>query len=265
MFADAAAYERFMGRWSAVLAPAFVDAVFDPSPGGAPPAVVLDLGCGTGNLSAELLDRWPGTRVVAVDPAPAFVTAAAARLPADRARVVVGSAMDLPEPDGSVDAALAMLVLNFVPDPAVGVLEMRRVTRPGGVVGAAVWDYGGGMAMLRTFWDAAAAVHPGARAVDEALAAPARAGGVEVLFTGACLVGVEGGLVEVPMEFPSFDDYWDPFLGGVGPAGDFVRALDDGGREALRLELERRLGAAPVRMTSTARWVRGTVPAGSAG
>lgn len=259
MFADAVAYQRFMGRWSEVLAPLFVDAVFGPAPD--PPAVVLDVGCGTGNLSAEVLARWPGTRVVGVDPAPPFVATAAARLPAERARVVVGSAMDLPEPDGSVDAALAMLVLNFVPDPVAGVSEMRRVTRPGGAVGAAVWDYGGGMAMLRTFWDAAASVHPAAAAVDEALAAPARAGGVERLFTDAGLVSVEAGVVEVPMEFGSFDDYWGPFLDGVGPAGDFVGQLDEAGREALRAELERRLGSGTIRMTSTARWVRGTNPA----
>jgi SAM-dependent methyltransferase len=260
VFADATAYERFMGRWSARLAPGFVDAVLGPSATAAP-GTVVDVGCGTGNLSVELVTRWPTTRVVGVDPSPPFVEAARSRLPGDRARVVVGSAMELPEPDASADAALAMLVLNFVPDPAVGAAEMARVTRPGGVVGAAVWDYGGGMAMLRSFWDAAAAVHPGAGAVDEALARPAQSGGVEALFAAAGLQDVEGGVVEVPMRFESFDDYWVPFLDGVGPGGDFVRALDAEGREALRTELQRRLGTGAIEMTSTARWVRGTVPA----
>jgi SAM-dependent methyltransferase len=259
VFADATAYERFMGRWSARLAPGFVDAVLGASAAGAPETVV-DVGCGTGNLSMELVSRWPTTRVVAVDLSPPFVEAARSRLPADRARVVVGSAMELPEPDASADAALAMLVLNFVPDPAVGAAEMARVTRPGGVVGAAVWDYGGGMAMLRTFWDAAAALYPRAKAVDEALARPAQVGGLEALFDAAGLTDVEGGLLEVPMRFDSLEDYWAPFLDGVGPGGDFVRALDADGREALRAELGRRLGSGAIEMTSTARWVRGTVP-----
>ncbi|WP_377644233.1 class I SAM-dependent methyltransferase [Oryzobacter terrae] len=259
MFGDAAAYERFMGRWSARLAPGFLDSVLGDAPGDGP-GTVLDVGCGTGNLAAEVLARWPRTHVVAIDPSPPFVAAARERLVPGRARVQVGSALQLPEARGTVDAALALLVLNFLPDPARGATEMRRVTRAGGVVGAAVWDYGGGMAMLRTYWDAAATVHPGAGAVDEALARPARAGGVEALFHGAGLEDVGGGLLEVPMLFETFDDYWDPFLLGIGPAGDFTRELDDGGREALRAELHRRLGDGPVEMTSVARWVRGVVP-----
>lgn len=257
VFVDAAAYERFMGRWSARLAPAFLEAVL---PAGDPPEAVVDVGCGPGTLAAAVLDRWPAARVLGVDPSEAFVEAARNRLRDSAFRGEVGSGDALPLADGSVDAALALLVLNFLPDPAAGVAEMRRVTRPGGVVGAAVWDYGGGMAMLRAYWDAAAAVHPDAAAVDEALAAPARSGGVEALFDGAGLTGVRGGLLEVPMRFETFDDYWSPFLLGIGPAGDFTRALDDDGREALRAELERRLGPGPVEMTSTARWVRGTVP-----
>lgn len=259
MFGDATAYERFMGRWSAVLAPGFLDAVLGSSPRQGP-GTVIDVGCGTGNLSVEVLARWPQANVVAVDPSRPFVTAARERLAFARARVEVGSAMQLPEARGSVDAALALLVLNFLPDPARGVREMRRVTRAGGVVGAAVWDYGGGMAMLRAYWDAAAAVHPDAKAVDEALARPAREGGIEALFRGAGLRDVEGGLLEVPMHFATFDDYWEPFLLGIGPAGDFTRALDDEGRAALRDELRRRLGDGAIEMSSTARWVRGVVP-----
>ncbi len=259
VFGDAAAYERFMGRWSTRLAPGFLDVVLGPASGDGP-ATVLDVGCGTGNLSAEVLARWPRTHVVAIDPSPPFVAAARERLAPGRARVQVGSALQLPEARGTVDAALALLVLNFLPDPARGVTEMRRVTRAGGVVAAAVWDYGGGMAMLRTFWDAAAAVHPDASAVDEALSRPAQAGGVEAMFRGAGLEDVVGGLLDVAMHFPVFDDYWEPFLLGIGPAGDFTRELDDDGREALRAELRGRLGDGPIEMTSVARWVRGVVP-----
>ncbi|MFQ6171886.1 methyltransferase domain-containing protein [Oryzobacter sp. R7] len=257
MFVDAASYERFMGRWSAVLAPGFLDAV-DLGDGH---GVVVDVGCGTGNLASAVLDRWPDASVVGVDPSEAFVESARRRFGDSGFRGEVGYAAALPLPDAAADATLALLVLNFLPDPAAGVADMRRVTRPGGVVGATVWDYGGGMAMLRTYWDAAAAVRPDAAAVDEALASPARAGGIEALFAGAGLTDVRGGLLEVGMRFETFDDYWRPFLLGIGPAGDFTRALDDAGREALRAELLRRLGDGPVEMTSTARWVRGLVPA----
>ena len=168
VFVDAPAYERFMGRWSAVLAPAFLTAV-DLDDGH---DVVVDVGCGTGNLAAAVLDRWSDATVVGVDPSEAFVESARGRLRDSGFRGEVGSGAALPLPDDAADAALALLVLNFLPDPAAGVADMRRVTRPGGVVGAAVWDYGGGMAMLRAYWDAAAVVHPDAAAVDEALAAP---------------------------------------------------------------------------------------------
>ncbi len=257
MFDDVKGYDWFMGRWSAALAPLFLDAVLDGAPG---PAAVCDVGCGTGNLSAALLARDPGLHVTGVDLSPPFVAAAQDRLAGPHVRFQVGSALALPLPDAEVDAALALLVLNFVPDPAAAVAEMRRVTREGGVVGAAVWDYGGGMAMLRTFWDAAAAVHPEAAAVDPALARTAQAGGIEELFGAAGLDRVEGGLLAVPMGFASFDDYWTPFLAGVGSAGDFVRVLAPADQEALRAELQGRLGDGPIEMTSTARWVRGTVP-----
>lgn len=257
MFDDAQGYDWFMGRWSAALAPLFLDAVLDGAPG---PAAVCDVGCGTGNLSAALLARDPGMQVTGVDPSPPFVAAAQARLAGPHVRFHVGSALALPLPDAEVDAALALLVLNFVPDPAAAVAEMRRVTRPGGVVGAAVWDYASGMTMLRVFWDAAAAVHPEAAAVDPALARTAQAGGIEELFGAAGLMDVEEGLADVPQRFASLEDYWNPLLAGIGPAGVYVAGLDDDGREAVRAELERRLGSGVIEMTSTARWVRGTVP-----
>lgn len=255
MFADAQAYDRFMGRWSAALAPLFLDAALR---GGAPPASVCDVGSGPGALSVEVLNRHPDCRVTAVDPSPQAVAAARQRL-GDRARVLEGGAQDLPLGDDEVDAALALLVLNFVPDPQAGVVEMARVTRPGGVVGAAVWDYASGMAMLRTFWDAAAHLWPGAE--DEALARPGSSGGLEPLLAAGGLDDVAGGTLAVPMRFSSFDDYWQPFLGGIGPAGTYVADLDDDRRETLRAELERRLGDGPIEMTSTAAWASGVVPA----
>jgi SAM-dependent methyltransferase len=255
VFGDAAAYERFMGRWSAALAPRFLDVAL----GAGAPATVCDVGCGTGNLSAELLHRDPGCRVTGVDPSPAFVDAAQARLGGPGARFVTGSADRLPLGDGEADAALALLVLNFVPDPDAAVAEMRRVTRPGGALAAAVWDYRSGMAMLRVFWDAAAAVREGA--VDEALDRPAASGGLGALLDRGGLDDVSEGVVAVPMHFASFDDYWEPFLLGTGPAGAYVAALSDDERTAVRDELERRLGTSAFDLESTARWARGTVPA----
>jgi SAM-dependent methyltransferase len=254
MFGDAQAYERFMGRWSALLAPGFVDAVL---PGGVP-EVVCDVGCGTGNLSAELVRRAADCRVHGVDPSPPFVAAATERLGGPGRRFDVGSALALPLADAEVDAALSLLVLNFVPDPRVAAAEMRRVTRPGGLVGAAVWDYTSGMTMLRVFWDAAAAVRSGA--VDEALDRPAAEDGLGSLLAGAGLTDVREGTIDLPMHFATFADYWNPFLDGTGPAGSYVARLGAGELGALRAELERRLGRGPFEMTSTARWASGVVP-----
>lgn len=254
MFGDAAAYERFMGRWSTLLAPPFLDRVLADGH----PQRVCDVGCGTGNLSAALLARDPGCRVTGVDPSAPFVEAARDRLDGAGRRFVVGTAEALPLDDDEVQAALSLLVLNFVPDPDAAAREMRRVTAPGGVVGATVWDYASGMTMLRVFWDAAASVHGGA--VDEALDRPAADGGLGGLFDRAGLDDVHEGLVEVRMSFGSFADYWQPFLAGTGPAGAYVASLGDPEREAVRAVLEERLGPGPFEMTSTARWARGLVP-----
>ncbi|WP_299443307.1 class I SAM-dependent methyltransferase [uncultured Phycicoccus sp.] len=257
MFDDARGYDRFMGRWSAALAPQFLDAVLE---GTQDPTAVCDVGSGTGNLAAALLERHPSVRVTGVDPSPPFVAAAQARLGSPRVRFQVGNALDLPLREHEVDAALALLVLNFVPDALAAVREMRRVTRPGGLVGAAVWDYASGMTMLRVFWDAVAAVRPGQEVVDQGLDRHAAGGGLGPLLRDAGLADVEEGLADVPQRFSSFEDYWSPLLGGIGPAGAYVAALDEDAREALRAELERRLGSGVIEMTSTARWVRGTVP-----
>jgi ubiquinone/menaquinone biosynthesis C-methylase UbiE len=156
VFADAAAYERFMGRWSRRLAPALLDWAALTRP-----TRFLDVGSGTGNLALAVAGRWPGCEVLGVDPSPGFVAHASGRV-ADGApvRFEQGSAMELPVEAGWADAAFAMLVLNFVPDASVAATEMCRVTRSGGTVAAAVWDYGGGMQMLRTFWDVVPAVDP---------------------------------------------------------------------------------------------------------
>ena len=160
-------------------------------------------------------------------------------------------------PSASVDIALFNASLHYATDLSAVLGEAERVTRPGGVVGAAVWDYASGMAMLRAFWDAAAALWPGAE--DQALDRPAGSGGLEALLTRGGVADVGGGVLEVPMRFATFAEYWDPFLEGIGPAGAYVERLGEVRREELRAELERRLGPGPVEMTSTARWAAGRV------
>lgn len=258
MFGDAQAYERFMGRWSARLAPRLLGALGMPEPGR-----VLDVGSGTGNLARAVAGRWPGCAVVGVDPSAAFVEAARERCAdlAPRVRFEVGQAGDLPLDDDEVDAALALLVLNFVPDADRAVEQMRRVTRPGGVLAAAVWDYGGGMRMLRVLWDAAARLDPTVVGQDEATMPLGRPGGLAELWQRAGLADVVGGGLEVSTTFADLDDYWQPFLRGQGPAGAYVAGLPDAARAALRDEVAATLGPGPFDLTATAWWVRGTVPA----
>ncbi|HET7820695.1 MAG TPA: methyltransferase domain-containing protein [Ornithinibacter sp.] len=257
MFGDARAYDRFMGRWSQELAPRFLDAVELGEP-----TRVLDVGCGTGNLTRAVAERWPGCQVVGVDPSVPFVEAARERagLVASRVRFEVGEAGNLPLDDDSVDAAVALLVLTFVPDADRAVAQMRRVTRPGGVLAAAVWDYGERMQMLRTLWDAAARLDPTVVGQDEATMPLGRPGGLIDLWQRSGLDDVDGSRVGVSTSFEDFDDYWEPFLRGQGPAGEYVAGLSDAARTALRDEVAATVGEGPFDLSATAWWVRGTVP-----
>lgn len=255
MFTDAEAYDGFMGGWSAALADPFLDAA-----GLGRPSVVLDVGSGTGNLAFAVARRWPLSRVVGIEPSAGFVEAATARSPdASRVRFEQAGADDVPLGADAVDAALSLLVLNFVPDPERAVAEMSRVTRPGGVVAAAVWDYGGGMRPLRLFWDAVVHHDPSAAARDEATMPLVREGELVGLWSAAGLRGIRSGAVEVARRYELFEDYWAPFLLGTGPAGAHVASLPERDREALREDLAARVGTAPFDLTARAWWVRGLV------
>jgi SAM-dependent methyltransferase len=231
-FADSQAYESFMGRWSRVLGDAFVRFA-----GLGEGERILDLGCGTGSLTAAILSARTTGDVVGLDPSPAFVTAARDRFRDPRARFEIGDAQHLPFADGTFDRALSMLVLNFVPDPGVAASEMRRVTRPGGTVAACVWDYGGEMTMLRFFWDAATALDPAAAAQHEERMRLCRRGELEALWRGAGLADIRETGITIDMRFGSFADFWQPFLGGVGPAGSFVASLAPDRQRALEAKL----------------------------
>lgn len=243
------AYGRFMGRFSEPLADGFVE-LADLRPG----QRVLDVGCGPGALTARLVDRLGVDTVTAVDPSEPFVAAAAARFP--ELDVQVGAAERLPFPDDSFDATLAQLVVHFMADPVAGLVEMRRVTRPGGVVAACVWDYEGRTAPLTAFWDAAAALDPDVEG--EAGLAGAREGHLAELCAAAGLHEIESGRLTVVSWFETFEEWWEPYTLGVGPAGVHVAGLDEPARQALRAECARRLPAAPFEVTATAWSVRAT-------
>jgi SAM-dependent methyltransferase len=252
----AEAYDRFMGRYARELAPELLRRA-----GVSPGDRALDVGCGPGALTAALAACLGPGSVAAVDPSPTFAAACAARLPGVDVRVAGGEA--LPFAAAAFDRALAQLALNFMDDPAAGAREMARVTRPGGTVAAAVWDYAGEMTLLRAFWDAAAALDPGAAAHDEGRTMrgcdPEALG---ALLTGAALDDVAVAPVVVRAAYSGFDDVWAPLEGGVGPAGAHVAALPAEARSALAAELRRRLraGDAPFALTARA-WVAvGRVP-----
>jgi SAM-dependent methyltransferase len=236
MFGGADAYELFMGRWSRHLAPLLVDFAV---PGAADS--VLDIGSGTGALTAAIVAAKPGARVTGVDPSSEYIAFARARQPSARVRLLVGDAQRLELPDGQFDATLSLLVVNFIPDRDRAIREMIRVTRTGGVVAAAVWDYGGEMEMLRSFWDEAVALAPAAEKRDERHMPLCRAGDLAAAWRAHGLRQVEERPLVIRTVFASFDDYWRPFLGGQGPAGAYVASLTEAERERLASRLRSRL------------------------
>jgi SAM-dependent methyltransferase len=249
-FAVAAeAYDRFMGRYSAPLAPAFLDfARVDAAP-------VLDVGCGPGALTAVLVERFGADAVAAADPSEPFVTAARARHPGVRVELAPAEAM--PFDESQFAAALAQLVVHFMSDPVAGIREMTRVTREGGVVAACVWDLAGGGAPLSTFWAAARQLDPDVD--DESGLAGAREGQLAELFAAAGVREIEDGSVAIAVEHATFDEWWEPYTLGVGPAGTHVAGLDDAQRAALRERCRDLLPDAPFTIQARAWAVRGVV------
>ena len=229
-------YDRFVGRYSPGLARAMCSAA-----GVRPGLSALDVGCGSGALVVALAVILGEENVAGVDPSEPFVEAARAKVPG--ARLSVAAAESLPFEDGAFDVTLSQLVVNFLSDPEGGLREMARVTRPGGVVAGCVWDYGGGMTMLKTFWDAAAAVDP-ERATPQMEQFTMRFSRAEELgeLWQSSLTGVTVSPVDVEASYEDFDDLWAPFPTGVGPAGAYAASLDPEAREHVRDEFRRRLG-----------------------
>lgn len=246
----AGAYDRFMGRYSVMLSPQLCDLA-----GVRSGLRVLDVGCGPGALTAELVARVGPESVAAVDPSETFVAAAHERQPDVDVRRA--SAEELPFEDVSFDAALAQLVVQFMGDPVAGVAEMRRVTRPDGVVAACVWDHGTGHGPLSPFWRAVHELVPDA--ADESKAVGTSPGELSEVFRDAGLRDVEETMLTVSVEHPSFEEWWDPFTLGVGPAGAYVAKLSVDGRTRVRDRLREQLSDGPFVLTARAWAARGVV------
>ncbi len=225
-------YEAYVGRWSRLVAAEFVDWLEQPAG-----LRWLDVGCGTGALTSTILRTADPAAVLGVDPSAGFIDYVRQAVPDERASFEVRSAAELP--DGPYDVVVAGLVLNFIPD-RVGAL--RRMREIGSTVAVYVWDYADGMQLMRHFWDAVAELQPDDREYDEGRRFPfCTADGLEELFTDAGFGTVSTRAIVVPTEFASFDDYWQPFLGGQGVAPAYVRTLGEGQQVKLREAVRSRL------------------------
>ena len=239
LWEQGAPYERYVGRWSRLVAPEFLSWL-----GVEPGAAWLDVGSGTGALSSAVIEHASPASLPGVDSSEGFVEHARSAVPG--AEFVIGDAQTLPFDDGSFDVVVSGLVLNFVPDQRQAVAEMTRVARPGGTIAVYVWDYSGRMALMRRFWDTAGELDPSARELDEGqrFSAFDRPEALERLLGAAGQVAVESRAIDIPTVFRDFDDYWEPFLGGQGPAPSYVMSLDEAARTRLCEALRERLPAA---------------------
>ncbi len=257
---DGAGYELQMGRWSRRLASRFVDFA-----GVGDGERVLDMGCGTGSLTAEIMRRDPGSSVVGLDYSAAYVDHAS-RYVGGGCRFIVADGAALPFSDGVFDRSCSQLVLHFVPDPISAIGELGRVTRPGGVVAATVWDAGGGVMVNRLFCDTAAAVSPGGEAFRQRIfgRSMTQPGVLARAWRQAGLLDVDETTLTIRMDFESFDDYWAPYVGGDGPYAAFVATLDDAARaaltEAVRRAFRGGMDDGPRSFAASAWAVRGQVP-----
>lgn len=247
-------YEDYMGRWSRAIAREFVAWLDEPGD-----RDWLDVGCGTGALSATVLERWSPRSLLGIDPSEPFVEHARKTNLAANARFVVAGASALPASDASVDVVTSALAYNFFPDRPAALREMLRAVRPGGLIAIYVWDYpGGGMGFVDAFWSAAIVTDPTGAAQNERNRFPfCTPEGLLAEFVVAGLADVEVRAIENTAPFANFEDFWHPFTLGVGPAPAYCMSLDEGARQALRHTLEARLGnAGPIEFPARAWAVR---------
>jgi SAM-dependent methyltransferase len=251
-------YDYLMGRWSRLMAPKLASYA-----GVADGDHVLDVGCGTGSLTRALLDVGPTVRVTAIDGSNDFVEIGRQNVTDDRVTFRQGDAQSLQYPSDTFDKCVSLLVMNFVPDAKSAVSEMRRVTRAGGTLAAAVWDYGDGMEMLRHLWDEAASIDEAAFAKHEGNMPLCRKGELATLWAEGGMTNVDESDLVIQMNFTSFNDYWAPFLTGIGPSGSYVSNLDTSTQTALKDRLRDKLAQGrdeePLSLRARVWAVRGTV------
>ncbi len=232
-------YERYIGRWSRRIAPLFLTWLDLPEH-----LRWVDVGCGTGALSAAIADTCLPRSLIGVEPSDGFLAAAIRNL-GDRTVLKPGNAASLPLNDGAADAVVSGLVLNFIPDVPAALAEMLRITSNGGTIAAYVWDYADQMEIIRLFWDTVVSLDPGAANLHEAERFPlCNESALRAAFEAAGLTEVATIALNLSAEFTDFDDYWTPFLGGQGPAPGYVVSLPEGRRTALRDALSSRLAPA---------------------
>jgi SAM-dependent methyltransferase len=257
VWASGDAYEPYVGRWSRLVAREFLGWLAAPRG-----ATWLDVGCGTGALSRTILEASDPARVRAVDRSLPYATYARRSVPDARLSLLVADGQWLPLPDECTDVVVSGLVLNFIPQPDAALAEMARVARDGGSVAVYVWDYAGEMQLMRRFWDAAVELDPRAQALDEGRRFPmSHASAVEPRFYEAGLEDVDSRAIDVPTRFRDFDDYWNPFLGGQGPAPSYTMSLSNEHRTELRERIRSSLPIASdgsIELTARAWAVRGT-------
>lgn len=259
MFAVSTGYEHFMGRWSRLLAPAYV--AFAGVKNG---DRVLDVGTGTGSLAAAVEASMPASEIVGIDPSEGFIAYAQKNAKSARLHFEVGDAQALKFKDGSFDNTLALLVMNFIPDHNKAIAEMRRVTRAHGIVSACVWDYGAGMQMLRFFWDEAVALDPSIEPRDERHMKLSQHGALAELWRSAGLINIKEEPLSIDQVYSSFNDYWEPFTKGAGPGGAYVVSLPEDRRQQLQARIRKRLLGdrqdGPFTLSARAWCARGEVP-----
>jgi len=236
MFEVAEAYEVMMGRWSRQLAPLFVEFA-----GVRDGERVLDVGCGTGSLSATLVRVTGASKIVGIDPSKGFIEYARTLVTDPRVTFELGDAQELPYADGSFDRCMALLIVNFVPDAPKAANEMRRVTRKGGVVAMTMWDGSRAHELTRCFWNAAVAIDPTAKRPAERRGSYGSAEALSDLLKGAGLTDIEVTDLTMPCQFSSFDDYWLPVTEWQGPSGAYLARLSEDDRAALRERLRQDL------------------------
>ena len=233
-------YELFMGRWSRLIARAFLRWLSPP-----PALHWLDIGCGTGALSEAILAHASPASVLAVDPSEGFIAFARHRLSDPRITFRVGDALNLPTESNATQVAVSGLVLNFIPEPVTALRAIRGALQPDGLMALYVWDYSGKMEMLRYFWDSVVALDPHAHALDEGVRFPiCQPDVLQQVCEQAGLRHIEVNGLEAAMTFADFADYWLPFLGGQGPAPGYVAGLGVTDRAVLEQHVR---GALPIR------------------